>query len=161
MRFENRGRHAIDLLFPIALFFVFAASALIVLTLAADIYGSTTGELRVNDENRTALSYISEKIRQSDVKGGMEIAEVEGTQCLVMSAEYNGQKYATYIYEYEGTLKELFARDDAPVSLKSGMDIMAVSSLSMEKDSDTLYRFTTVDSSGKKASVLISERSVP
>lgn len=161
MRFENRGRHAIDLLFPIALFFVFAASALIVLTLAADIYGSTTGELRVNDENRTALSYISEKIRQSDVKGGMEIADVEGTQCLVMSAEYNGQKYATYIYEYEGTLKELFARDDAPVSLKSGMDIMAVSSLSMEKDSDTLYRFTTVDSSGKKASVLISERSVP
>lgn len=161
MRFENRGRHAIDLLFPIALFFVFAASALIVLTLAADIYGSTTGELRVNDENRTALSYISEKIRQSDVKGGMEIADVEGTQCLVMSAEYNGQKYATYIYEYEGTLKELFARDDAPVSLKSGMDIMAVSSLSMEKESDTLYRFTTVDSSGKKASVLISERSVP
>ena len=86
MRFENRGRHAIDLLFPIALFFVFAASALIVLTLAADIYGSTTGELRVNDENRTALSYISEKIRQSDVKGGMEIAEVEGTQFMNMKA---------------------------------------------------------------------------
>lgn len=161
MRFENRSRHVIDLLFPIALFFVFAASALIVLTLAADIYGSTTGELRINDESRTALSYVSEKIRQSDSKGGMEISEIEGIQCLVLSAEYNGERYSTYIYEYDGTLKELFVRSGAAVPLKSGMDIMTVASLSMEKESDTLYRFTAVDSSGKEASLLISERSVP
>ena len=33
MRFQTRSRHVIDLVFPIALFFVFAASALIVLIL--------------------------------------------------------------------------------------------------------------------------------
>lgn len=161
MRFEQKRRHTIDLLFPISLFFVFAASALIVLMLAADIYGSTTEELMINDENRTALSYVSEKIRQSDAKGGMKIVELEGRQCFLISSEYNGMKYSTYIYEYDGMLKELFAGSDAPVSLKSGMDITKVSNLTMKQEGDRLYRFTAVDSIGKEASILISERSVP
>lgn len=74
MRFQTRSRHVIDLVFPIALFFVFAASALIVLILAADLYGSTTGRLRVNDENRSALAYIEEKIRQNDTGGAMRLS---------------------------------------------------------------------------------------
>ena len=56
MRFQTRSRHVIDFIFPIALFFVFAASSLVVLILAADIYGSTTNQLQANDENRTALA---------------------------------------------------------------------------------------------------------
>ena len=46
MRFQTRQRHVIDLVFPIALFFVFAASALVVLILAADIYASTTNHFQ-------------------------------------------------------------------------------------------------------------------
>ena len=76
MRFQTRSRHVIDFIFPIALFFVFAASSLVVLILAADIYGSTTNQLQANDENRTALAYISEKIRQNDAGGAPEIATV-------------------------------------------------------------------------------------
>lgn len=161
MRFHNRGRHVIDLVFPIALFFVFAASTLMVLTLAANIYGDTTSMLRVNDESRTALSYVSEKIRQSDVKGGLKVANVENTQCLVMASEYDGVGYSTYIYEYKGMLKELFVRNDAPVSLKSGMDITEIQSLTIKEEEGNLYHFTTVDSDGRESSLLLSERSVP
>ena len=69
MRFRPRHRHVIDLIFPIALFFVFAASSLSVLILAANVYTSTTKRLSINDENRTVLSYLSEKIRQNDTDG--------------------------------------------------------------------------------------------
>lgn len=161
MRFQHRNQHVIDLIFPIALFFVFAASALIVVTLAANVYGNTNDTLRINDESRTALSYVSEKIRQSDAKGSMEVKDVENTQCLVMSAEYNGTGYSTYIYEQEGMLKELFIRDDAPVSLASGMDITKIASLSIDKGAGNLYHFTVVDSKGRKSSLTLSERSVP
>ncbi len=48
MRFQTRSSHVIDLIFPIALFFVFAASSLSVLILAADIYASTTNRMAAN-----------------------------------------------------------------------------------------------------------------
>lgn len=160
MRFQTRSRHVIDFIFPIALFFVFAASSLVVLILAADIYGSTTNRLQANDENRTALSYISEKIRQNDAGGALKITDVDGTECLTVSADYNGVPHTTYIYEYEGMLKELFTRDDAPVALKDGKDIMKISSLSMSRIDEHLYRFTTVDSQGRESSLVASERSV-
>lgn len=160
MRFQTRSRHVIDFIFPIALFFVFAASSLVVLILAADIYGSTTNQLQANDENRTALSYISEKIRQNDAGGAPEIATVEGIECLALAADYNDVPYTTYIYEYEGMLKELFARDDASVSLKDGKDIMEISSLTILQIDDRLYQFITVDSQDREDSLVVSERSV-
>ena len=160
MRFQTRSRHVIDFIFPIALFFVFAASSLVVLILAADIYGSTTNQLQANDENRTALSYISEKIRQNDAGDAPEIATVEGIECLALAADYNDVPYTTYIYEYEGMLKELFARDDASVSLKDGKDIMEISSLTILQIDDRLYQFITVDSQDREDSLVVSERSV-
>ena len=160
MRFQNRNRHVIDLLFPIALFFVFAASSLAVLILAADIYGSTTDRLLVNDESRTVLSYLSEKIRQNDAGGALSIVTVEGTDCLAISAGYDGISYTTYIYVHEGMLKELFARDDADISLKNGQDIMAVSALTMTRLDSGLYRFAAVDSRGRESFLIASERSV-
>ena len=90
MRFQARHKHVIDLIFPIALFFVFAVSAFSVLILAADIYGSTTDRLRTNDENRTALSYITEKIRQNDFNGAIGAVSIDDTDCLTLSAVYNG-----------------------------------------------------------------------
>lgn len=161
MRFQTRSRHVIDLIFPIALFFVFAASALIVLILAADLYGTTTSQLRVNDENRSALAYIEEKIRQNDAEGALRIANIEDRDCLAMSADYNGVSCTTYIYEYEGMLKELFIRDDVSFSLKNGRDIMEISSLTMTSPEERLYRFTVIDSKGAESSLIASERSVP
>lgn len=161
MRFQTRKRHVIDLVFPIALFFVFAASSLVVLILAADIYASTTNRFQVNDESRTALSYISEKIRQNDTNGALSITTIEQTDCLALSQNFNGTPCTTYIYEYEGMLKELFIQDGILVSLQSGTDIMELSALSMEELEHHLYQFTATDQTGAKSSIIASERSVP
>ena len=161
MRFQARHKHVIDLIFPIALFFVFAAYSFSVLILAADVYASTTDRLGVNDENRTALSYISEKIRQNDSNGAINTVSIDDTDCLALSAVYNGIPCTTYIYVYDGILKELFINDGIPVSLKNGRDIMQISSLSIDRLEDHIYLFTTVDSTGTESSVIASERSVP
>ncbi len=161
MRFQSRSRHVIDVVFPIALLFVFAVSALSILILGANIYASTNGRLRVNDENRTALSYIAEKIRQNDKEGGIAVAFIDGTNCLAMSAVYNEVPCTTYIYEYEGMLKELFINDGIPVTLKNGKDIMELSSLSIEQLEEHIYLFTATDSEGISTTLIASERSVP
>lgn len=161
MNLPSRNRHVIDLVFPIALFFVFAVSALSVLILAADLYASTTDQLSVNDENRTALSYIAEKMRQNDVSDGIRVTSIDGVDCLAMSAVYNEVPCTTYIYEYEGMLKELFVNDGVTVSLKNGKDIMELSFLSIVQLNEHLYQFTALDSEGTESSLIVSERSVP
>ena len=60
MRFRMKRNHMIDFLFPVALFFVFALSALTLILLAARIYQSTTENSSLNYSSRTCLSYISE-----------------------------------------------------------------------------------------------------
>ena len=69
MGFRLKRRHMIDFLFPVALFFVFALSALALILLSAGIYQSTTETSSLQYTARTALAYIGEKIHQNDENG--------------------------------------------------------------------------------------------
>ena len=154
------NRHVIDLVFPIAVFFVFTASSLAVLMLAANIYHTQTTDADNNYMTRTSLAYVSEKIRQNDANGGISVRTVEDRSCLAIESVSYDVSYTTYIYEYEGTLKELFIRDDAKLRLKDGKDIMEISSLTILQIDDRLYQFITVDSQDREDSLVVSERSV-
>ncbi len=155
------NRHVIDLVFPIAVFFVFTASSLAVLMLAANIYHTQTTDADNNYMTRTSLAYVSEKIRQNDANGGISVRTVEDRSCLAIESVSYDVSYTTYIYEYEGTLKELFIRDDAKLRLKDGKDIMEVKEFSIEEIGDGLFRFASSDLDGNKTALIVSERSAP
>ncbi len=57
MRFRVKQRHMIDFLFPVALFFVFALSALTVILLATQIYKSTTENSSLNYTRRITPTF--------------------------------------------------------------------------------------------------------
>ncbi len=161
MRFRSQNRHVIDFIFPLAVFFVFAASSFAVLVLSANIYNTQTKESNSNYVARTSLAYVNEKIRQNDEGGGMSIQSVDGRDCLVLAGNSDGIAYTTYIYEYDGSLKELFIRDGVSASLKSGKDIMELESFQMEEIEEGLFRFVFTDKDGRKSSSLVAERSTP
>ena len=54
----NKNKHVIDIIFPIALFFVFISSCFIVLILSFHTYRKTVQLEQSNYQTRTALSYI-------------------------------------------------------------------------------------------------------
>ena len=56
---QKQEKHFIvDILFVLALFGVFAVSALALVTIGADVYQHTVEDMGVNYESRTAVSYI-------------------------------------------------------------------------------------------------------
>lgn len=67
---KSSRKHIIDVIFPIAVFFVFAASSLAVLMLASKIYDDTSTSASDNYSSRTAFAYVSEKLRQHDSRSG-------------------------------------------------------------------------------------------
>ena len=159
MRFHRNRSHVIDLIFPLAVLFVFAASSLVVLILSVHIYTGQTKQAEAHYRTDTPLSYIEEKIRQNDIKDGISIETVDGTECLALKNSSDGIDYTTYLYASDGWLKELFARDDADVSLSAGKNIIEASDFAVSELDNGLYRITITDTDGATHSRILSERS--
>lgn len=159
MKFQTKRKHMIDFIFPVALFFVFALSTITVLLLAARIYQATTENSALNYTAGTSLSYISEKIHQNDVAGGIRIDEADGTPVLVMEQDFEGSSYYTYIYALDNQLMELFVKEDADVDLSSGSRILEIRDFTMEETEDGIFSFTCTDKNGQKSSVNVSMKS--
>ena len=67
MDLKNARKHSTDILFVLLLFLVFTSSALAVILLGAKVYQNTASRMESNYTVRTALAYVTEKIRHADV----------------------------------------------------------------------------------------------
>ena len=159
MRFRTQQNHMIDFLFPVALFFVFAVSAMTVILLATGIYRYTTEHSSLNYTARTSLAYICEKMHQNDVGGEVTLGVFDGCDALILRQTHREDSYQTYIYVYENELKELFVKDGVDVPAKSGKTILAVDDFSMETVREGVYRFACTDTDGNQDSMIVGIRS--
>ncbi|MEF9946161.1 MAG: DUF4860 domain-containing protein [Lachnospiraceae bacterium] len=156
MKFSTQKKHMVDFLFPIALFFVFASSSLMVILLSSHAYQQTQTQARTNYAARTSLSYLSQKIRQNDETGAVSLGKLQSQDALIIKQVYHKETYLTYIYQYEGALRELFLKEGADIPPASGKPIAKVDSFTVEAVNPQLYRFTVTTSQGTLSELFIS-----
>lgn len=153
MNQKKQEKHFIvDILFVLALFGVFAVSALALVTIGADVYQHTVEDMSVNYESRAAVSYIMEKVRQNDTADSVSLTTLEDVPALCMLSRIEGDTYCTYLYLYDGHLKELFMREDASLGgqiLPAGTDIMELQEFSLSYAADDLIRVSLRTASGE------------
>lgn len=150
----------VDALFVMVLFAVFAISALILVTIGADVYRHTVSDMGTNYETRTSVSYITEKIRQNDRSDSdISVTTLDNLPALAMSQEIGGNTYCTYLYYHEGYLKELFVQKGNSIGSnlsEAGMEIMPLQSLEMNTCSDNLLQFRLTTTDGATHDILVS-----
>ena len=146
-----KRKHMIDLLFPIALFLVLAASSLFLVILAAYVYRKSVAWEESNYGSRTCLSYVTEKIRQSDTDGGVETGTFDGIPCLILRQNFGDQAYATYLYSYEGQLCELFVQEGADVHAPDGQRILEVNNFNITEQEKGIFKISCSDENGKES----------
>ena len=146
-----KRKHMIDLLFPIALFLVLAASSLFLVILAANVYRKSVAWEESNYGSRTCLSYVTEKIRQSDTDGGVETGTFDGIPCLILRQNFGDQAYATYLYSYEGQLGELFVQEGADVHAPDGQRILEVNNFNITEQEKGIFKISCSDENGKES----------
>lgn len=151
-----KRNHMIDFLFPIALLFVFAASSFVVILLAANIYGNTSSASTQHYETRTPISYVTEKIHQTDETGAVSVGTFDEQESLILSQMYGEKSYTTYIYMYNHKLMELFVQDGVSASAQSGTEIMDVTNFHVEETSPNLFHISCESSSGQRMSSFVS-----
>lgn len=152
------GGHIIDIFFTLALLCVFTASALLVVLTGANVYRSTVSDMNGNFNVRTSITYIATKIHQNDTADGVFVTKLGDTDALVLEQNFDEQVYRTWIYYYDGELREIFSMKDNPVSAADGQTIMSVPEMKIEEAGDQMLRFTYVDDTGNQTSLMIFPR---
>lgn len=143
---ENQQKHIIDTLFVIALFCLFALSAIFLITIGANIYGNTINNMEDNFNSRTALAYITEKVRQSDSADSISAGTFHDGPALIITSRIDDTEYLTYLYEYNGYIKEIIVRKGMTLDPAIGQDIIAVSDFYLTPINDHLMNCTiTID----------------
>jgi len=156
---NSKRNHMIDFLFPLAVLFVFAVSAISVLLFATNIYSESVDNSSRNSVARTSISYISEKVHQNDEDGKIYASKLDGSDALVLGSKIDGQEYLTYIYASDGELREIFTKEGFEVSKEQGSKLLELQEMKVEKINNRIYKIECVDAEGKSASTVVGIRS--
>ncbi len=163
MNIKHEKNHIVDVLFVLALFVVFTLSALVLVILGASVYKQTVSYMDENYTARTAYSYLTEKVRQNDLHDSIFIGQLEDTPALVLTREIDGTAYATYLYLYEGSLRELFMRQGNDIGadpLSAGREILPLHDWKLEMAGEHLLHIslTLEDDSEKELYISLYSR---
>lgn len=91
MKRRNEKKHVIDFLFPLAVFFVLAASSVAIVVLASGFYSRQVKASSDSYSGRTALAYVTEKMHQNDENGAIADGTFDGENALVIRVEPDGK----------------------------------------------------------------------
>lgn len=157
MRRKNR---IIDV-FPILLFLIFTLSALGIVTLSVQIYRNIVERAEGRFDTETAAAYLSEKFRNHDAEGNITISDFFGNDAVVIEESVKEVPYITYIYVYDGYLRELYT-EKATLSgctVSDGSSILPMGSMEIRKVSDRLIKFEFKDTDGREEETFLSIKS--
>ena len=159
MREQTERKHVIDFLFPLALFFVLTATSVALVVLASGTYSRQVQDSEDSFVSRTALSYATEKIHQADEYGAVYAGTFDGQDAIVICQTYSEQTYMTYLYEYDGYLRELFIQDGVDAKASDGRRILASDSFSFEESQERLFHLYCTNKDGSISDTYVSIKS--
>jgi len=139
MKNTTRG-HRIDTVFVLIVFCIFAVSVLMVLMLGANTYSRITELSREESSERTVLSYIWTKAKNSDEAGSVGVGDFHGLPSLFIDEEFGGVRYRTVVYHHNGWVHELFSEEGLEFFPEDGVRIIATRELGFEKLDHGLIR---------------------
>jgi hypothetical protein len=130
-----------------------------VLVLGISVYNNTNTLSSENYAERTALSYISNQFRRGDASGGIELRELGGSDALVLVQDFGGTRYLTYLYCYDGQLRELSTEEGVVQEASSGIPIMPLSALSFELRDGAVDVMVTANETENTRRLILAPRS--
>lgn len=111
--YRARG-HMISGTFVFLLLGVFAVFSTLMVLLSAQFYRASVEQTRLHNERRVLCSYLMNVVRGNDAAGAVTTAQMAGIDVLALGMEEDGERYATYVYCYDGALRELYTGAEQP-----------------------------------------------
>ncbi|MBR1522909.1 MAG: DUF4860 domain-containing protein [Lachnospiraceae bacterium] len=156
-----RKKNRIVEVFPILLFLIFTLSALGIVTFSVQIYRNIVERAEGRFDTETAAAYLSEKFRNHDDRGSIQMSDFMGNDAIAIEENIKEVPYITYIYVYDGYLRELFVEvsEIGNCTAADGNEILPMKSLDVEKISDSLLKVKLRDVNDKEEETYLSVKS--
>jgi hypothetical protein len=143
-------------MFTVTLLGVFALAALSVAVMGANVYAHNAQKMENNFDTRTSLIYIAQKVRQCPGEA-FTVEQIDGNDALVLHEVYNGVQYDSWIYVYDGQLKELMISSDTAPVPQDGQSIMELKEMHIDSGTNSVtIHITNMD--GEQNSLTLAGR---
>lgn len=103
----NDGQ-TMSVLFTMLLFLVFIMCALFTVLAGSKVYENISSRMDQTYTGSVALQYVANKVRQGDADKAVAVRTEDGQPVLEIRESIEGGDYITWIYYYEGSIRELF-----------------------------------------------------
>lgn len=155
---DRQNRHIVDLLFVIALLFMFAFSVLMLIAIGASVYRRNVEVMADNYDSRISYAYVTEKLRQADSNGNITIGGIGGCPALIIKNNDGAASTLTYLYSYENNLMELTTLEDndSYIGPEAGQVITALDSFEIRQINDSLIRLDLTRTDGSVTPLYLS-----
>ena len=122
---SGRGLRSALTILLCALFFLLAMGLTL---LSSNVYRSVAAASDATYTHRTALSYLVNQIRRSDLDGGVALGHFGGSDALYLRED----GYVTILYCYDGQLRELYTEEGLEFAPGDGVAILPLEELSIQ-----------------------------
>lgn len=114
---------------------VFALCVLLVLLTGADSYRKLVTGGEESYSRRTALQYVTTRVRQAET---LSLGELEGCEALILGQTIDGETYTTWVYCHAGWLRELYAVPGAKLPPQAGEAILEADTFHLRQEGSLL-----------------------
>lgn len=129
-------KHSMQNILVLIIFSIFAVLSLVLVAVGIKFYTNVSDKVDSNSQMRNTISYLENKIRSNDYKGGIEVVKVGDTDVLLLSSLEDGS-YKTAIYAEDGHLKEYLSSNN-DIKLGYGDTIADVDDMSISKEGNNI-----------------------
>lgn len=119
------------------LLLTFVLCTLFVVLIGSGVLDSITRRSDNNFETMITKQYIINKVHENDKRGLIDVVELEGE--TVLKIDILDSNYSSYIYYYDGGLRELVADLNDGLGLKDGIKVLDCKEFKIKKDGNIIY----------------------
>ena len=131
-----KSTHSLQRLLPVLVLALFLLLAGLTVIRSAGAYQKILSRSDRLDR-AMALTYIAEKARQNDAPGALRLGRIGDCQALVIT-QGEAVLYDTYIYCYEGSLRELMIKRELTPEADMGRCLLPMEGLELEPEGTLL-----------------------
>jgi len=147
----------IPVLFVLTLFLLLAALSISVILAGSTVYEKISDNMDNNYDRRVSFSYLANKIHQNDSYGCIYIEEKDGVQMIAIK-EYDDE--VTYIYYYDGYIRELLVDTATNFDLDWGNEVIQAEGFEFKfSDDKEKIEMTLKDREGNDQTTRVALRS--
>jgi len=155
---KQQAKSNIGSFLVLLIFTMFAVCIMLVLLTGADVLRGFTRRDDITAERRTAVQYVTTRVRQADADDMVAVRRFSGQDALVLTQQIDGDFYETVVYCCDGYLREMFCEAGYMQDAEFGEKILPLAQFAAV-DNGAFVEVHLTFADGHRENVMIALRS--